>query len=176
MYALSAHREASSSISDPTTAVETMPASASELPKRRRVSATELQTHMARNPTAASLIAMSVLIANLTSTSATAEDTRLRDAGPDESDLRYFLKCSELANTQLLSFDEAKDCSGAFMRIKLFFVPGVGLDDFEGLSAHEKAAVDMVGYRRYVEWHAKNTAVVEALSVAPLSPSDAAKD
>ena len=63
---------------------------------------------------------------------------------------------------QLLSFDKAKSCTRAYMRIKLSFVPGVGFDDFDALSAQEKAAVNSFGYKRYLEWRLRNAAQVNA--------------
>jgi hypothetical protein len=76
---------------------------------------------------------------------------------------------------RLLSFDEAATCAGAYMRIKLSFLPGVGLDDFEGLPPQAKAAVNLDAYRRYLEWRLEKPAEVDDLTNAPLSSSTLAE-
>jgi hypothetical protein len=116
------------------------------------------------------------LVAMLAAAPATAQDSRLRYVGPDEADIRYIFECSELAKMHLLSFDDAADCTRAYMRIKLSFLPGVGFDDFAGLSPEEKAVVNTVGYQRFMEWRLINTAQVDALTTTPLSSSIFAED
>lgn len=176
MFAFSIHRGASILVSSRAAGVETLPGSVAELPKRRRSPAFCPETDLAENDAMTAPVVVSFLLAMLAAASASAEDSRLGHTGPDEADLRYFLECSELAKMHLLSFDEAESCSRAYMKIKLSFVPGVGLDDFDGLSPQEKAAINVVGYRRYVEWRLLNAARVDALTTAPLSSSVLAED
>lgn len=177
MFAFSIHRGVSSSVSSRAAAVATMLGSVSELPKRRRSPAFCPETDLAENGALTAPIVVSFfLLAMLAAASASAEDSRLGHTGPDEADLRYFLECSELAKMHLLSFDEAESCTRAYMKIKLSFVPGVGLDNFDGLSPQEKAAINVVGYRRYMEWRLQNAARVDALTTAPLSAAVFAED
>ncbi|WP_413718523.1 hypothetical protein [Silicimonas sp. MF1-12-2] len=112
----------------------------------------------------------------LAAASSAAQDARAEQPEPDEADLKYFFECSELAKMQLLSFDKAKSCTRAYMSIKLSFVPGVGFDDFDALSAQEKAAVNSFGYKRYLEWRLRNAAQVNALAATPRSSSVSAED
>lgn len=176
MFAFSIHRGVSSSASSRAAAVETLPGSVSELPKRRRSPAFCPETDLAENGALTAPIVVSFLLAMLAAASASAEDSRLGHTGPDEADLRCFLECSELAKMRVLSFDEAESCTRAYMKIKLSFVPGVGLDDFDGLSPQEKAAINVLGYRRYMEWRLQNAARVDALTTTPLSSSVFAED
>ena len=121
-------------------------------------------------------IVVTVLIAMLAPAPALAEDLRPGKTGPDDSDLRYYFECSELARIRPLSVGEAASCSRAYMKIKLFFVPGVGLDDFDGLSPQEKAAVNVFGYRRYMAWRMQEAAQVDALTATPPSCSGFVED
>ena len=125
----------------------------------------------------AGLIVICFLVAILTGGSATAEDSPSENAaGPDKADLVHFLECSETARMHVLSLEEAANCLRTYMRIKLSFVPGVNLDDFESLSPSERAAVNLVGYRRYMEWRSRNAAAVEALATVPEWSSVLAED
>jgi hypothetical protein len=56
-----------------------------------------------------------------------------------------------VATVRPLSFDEASSCSLVLTSIKLSFVYGVGPDDFDQLPPREKAAVNLVGDKRYME-------------------------
>jgi hypothetical protein len=95
--------------------------------------------------------------------SAAAEPIQPSTAGPDDVDLRKYRDCSEVAMKRLLSLDEATACARVFMKIKLSFVPGVGLQAYDRLPPKEKAAVNSSGYMRYMEWRAENAARIEAL-------------
>lgn len=176
MFAFSVHHGVSSPVSSLSAAVEALPGSISELPRRGRSPGIYPRTHPAGITAATGPIAISLLVAMLAAASATAQDSVRGNAGPDEADLRYFFECSQLAKMQLLNFDEAKSCTRAYMKIKLSFVPGVGLDDFDGLSPQEKAAVNVFGYRHYMEWRLQNAARVDALTTGPLSSSVFAED
>ena len=105
----------------------------------------------------------------LASPSAGADHAGAGPTRPDAADLRHHLDCASRARTRLLDLDEASACARAFMRIKLAFVPGIGLDDYDRLPPREKAAVNLAGYRRYVEWRAGNAAGLDALAKAPPS-------
>lgn len=152
-------------------AIEPLHGSAGVIPKRRRSYDGCPQTHPAGFRGAAGLVLVSVLLVAMAAASASADPSRPGDVRPDEADLRYYFDCSKVAATRLLSFEEATGCARTFMRIKLSFVPGVGLDDFDRLPPREKAAVNLVGYRRYMDWVSENAAEVEALRNAPLSSS-----
>ncbi len=115
------------------------------------------------------LVVITLLLVLLVAANSSADPSRPERVGPDEVDLRRHFDCSKLASTRLLSLDEATACSRAFMRIKLAFVPGVGLDDYDRLPPREKAAVNLVGYRRYLEWRSESSAEFEALMHAPPS-------
>ena len=157
-------------------AIELLPGSAGDIPKRRRSYDGCPQTHPAGFRGAAGLVIVSELLVALAATSASADPSRSGDVRPDEADLRYYFDCSKVAATRLLSFEEATGCARTFMRIKLSFVPGVGLDDFDRLPPREKAAVNLVGYRRYMDWVSENSAEVEALRNALLSSSTLAEN
>lgn len=121
-------------------------------------------------------IAISFLVAMLAATNAAAQDSRQRNAGPDEADLRLYFECSAVSKTRVLSFNEAQGCTRAYTRIKLSFVTGIGIDEFDALSSQEMAAVNRLGYKRYVEWRRQNAPQVDALSTTPLSSSKFAED
>lgn len=176
MFAFSMNRGASSQISSRRSAVETRPGLVSEPPRRRRSPIVCPRTPLAEIGAVTGYIAISVLLAMLAAVSATAEDSHRGLSGPDEADLRYFFECSELANQRLLSLDEAYVCGRVFMNIKLSFVPDVGLDDFDALSPEERAAVNIVGYRRYMEWRFQNAAMFDALEPSPPFSSVFAED
>jgi hypothetical protein len=95
--------------------------------------------------------------------SAVAEPVQPSTAGPDDADLRQYSDCSEAAMKRVLRLDEASACARVFMKIKLSFVRGVGLQAYDRLPPQEKAAVNLAGYRRYLEWRAENAARLEAL-------------
>lgn len=84
-------------------------------------------------------------------------------SGPDPTDLRTYLECSEASNVQLLGFNEAAFCSTVFMRIKLSFVPDIDLDTFNSLSPTEKTALDRHSYRLYLDWKEQHADEIDAL-------------
>lgn len=98
------------------------------------------------------------------------------DRGPSDEGLLLYFACSEVAIHRALSFDEATVCGAAFQRIKLSFVPGVEPSDYGALSPLERAAINRVGYERYLEWSAENAAGVEALRGKARSDLLAASD
>ncbi len=91
--------------------------------------------------------------------------------GPDPADLGLHLQCSEAAERRVLSFDEAAACSQAFLRIKLSFVPDVGIDRFQALPTEERAAINLVAYQRYRAWYHQNPAAIAAIRDAIPSTS-----
>ena len=93
------------------------------------------------------------------------------DLGPAEPDLREYLRCSQEAMQRLLDHDEAEACALAYTKVKLSFLPGVSLDDFNRLAPREKAAMNLVAYERYVRWSARNTAGVAGSGGAAISAS-----
>ncbi len=84
-------------------------------------------------------------------------------SGPDPTDLRTYLECSEASNVRLLGFDEAAFCSTVFLRIKLSFVPDIDLDTFNSLSPTEKSVVDRHSYRLYLDWKEQHADEIDAL-------------
>lgn len=94
---------------------------------------------------AAALFAVSTLGAN-------AETRALATPAPNATDLQIYAQCSAISLQRALSFDEGAACGRAFMRIKLAFVPDIGLAEFEQLDAGQKAAVNRLGYTRFRTW------------------------
>lgn len=99
----------------------------------------------------------------LTGSLAWAEPQARGAVGPADDDLTFYLACSEIATRRPLSFDEAAVCGQVFQRIKLSFVPGVRPADFEQLSPADRAAVNLDGYRRFLDWSAQHAGEIDAL-------------
>lgn len=156
------------------TAMDTLFRSTSDPQKLYQPSACGPPTHRARIGAMTGLFVISSLFVVLAAPSAVADPSGPGRIGPDEADLQFYFDCSEVASLRLLSFDEADVCSRVFMRIKLSFVPGVGLNDYDSLPPREKSAVNIVGYKLYLDWLSKNPVEVEFLKNAPLSPAFAA--
>lgn len=74
----------------------------------------------------------------------------------------YFL-CSEVAEIRVLPPAEAADCVDTYTDVKLSFVDGVDRDDYNALSAVERAQVNRKGYASYLAWMADNPALVDQL-------------
>ena len=148
--------------------LETPSDPASEHLKRRQSSDGCPQTQPAGFGAQTAIVIVTLLLVLLAAASSSADPSL---PGPDEADLRHHFDCSRTATVRLLRLDEATGCARAFMRIKLAFVPGVGLDDYERLPPRQKAAVNLVGYRRYLAWRSENSADLEALRQAPPSSS-----
>jgi len=74
----------------------------------------------------------------------------------------YFL-CSEAAEIRVLPHAEAAACVETYTDVKLSFVDGVDRDDYNALSASERAEVNRMGYAGYVAWRGENPALVEQL-------------
>lgn len=153
------------------TARQTRPRSASDLPERGQPTAGHPQAGPAGPGTVAGLVVIAFLLAMLAAPSQAADPAPPGPVGPDDADLRYVFDCSELARMRSLSFDEAAGCTRAFLRIKLSFVPGIDLGAYDRLPPSERAAVNLLGYRRYVEWRREHAAEVEAPRSAPPSSS-----
>lgn len=92
-----------------------------------------------------------------------AEPFRQEPEGPTESDLQFYFACSEVATQRVLSFEEATVCGKVFQRIKLSFMPGVDLTDFQELAPAERATVNRVAYSRYLDWSTQHAKEVEEL-------------
>ena len=121
---------------------------------------------VARAFAAAAGLAGVVMFGATASCAVAAEPPASVRATPDPADLGLYLECSEAAQRRALGFEEAAACSLAFLRIKLSFVPEVGLDRFQSLPPQEKAAINLVGYRRFKAWFDENPALIEAIRSA----------
>lgn len=108
-----------------------------------------------------SIFACTVMAA--TALFAAADSRATPPAEPSEADLRIHLTCSEIALHRLLTFEEARQCGRAFQRVKLSFVPGLDLAQYEALSAADRATVNLTGYRRYVDWSESNSGRIDTL-------------
>ncbi|MFV1602330.1 MULTISPECIES: hypothetical protein [unclassified Phaeobacter] len=74
----------------------------------------------------------------------------------------YFL-CSEAAELQVLPQAEAAACVDTYTDVKLSFVDGLDRDDYDALSAAERAVVNQEGYAAYLAWRDDNPALVDRL-------------
>lgn len=74
----------------------------------------------------------------------------------------YFL-CSEAAEVTVLPPAEAAACVDTYTEVKLSFVDGVDRDDYDALSASERAEVNRMGYAGYVAWRDQNATLVDQL-------------
>ncbi|MEM9844519.1 MAG: hypothetical protein AAF965_06940 [Pseudomonadota bacterium] len=64
--------------------------------------------------------------------------------------------CADLAIERPLTVSEAQYCGAVYQQVKLAFVPGVTSEDFVELSAAERHAVSMSGYRAFYTWRTEN--------------------
>lgn len=71
-----------------------------------------------------------------------------------------YLMCSEAAETRLLDRSEIETCTSLYMEVKLGFVPDVGVEEYESMSAAERAEINQQGYAGYVAWRASNPELV----------------
>ena len=106
-------------------------------------------------------------VAGLAALPAAADPKPHPDVRPAAADLRDHLACAQEAARRVLGFDEARVCATAYMRVKLAFVPGLELDDFERLPPEDRAAINRLAYARYVAWRAANPAETAAIADAP---------
>lgn len=74
----------------------------------------------------------------------------------------YFL-CSEAAEVTVLPPAEAAACVETYTDVKLSFVDGMDRDDYDALSASERAEVNRMGYAGYVAWRAENPALLDQM-------------
>lgn len=71
--------------------------------------------------------------------------------------------CADLTETQRPTLSEVEHCQAIYDDIKLAFVPGVSPDNYAGLSAEEKAAVNSAGFHAFSEWRERNADTVSHL-------------
>lgn len=74
-----------------------------------------------------------------------------------------YLMCSETAEMRLLDRVEVETCTSLYMEVKLGFVPDVGVEEYEDMSAAERADINQQGYAGYVAWRAANPYLVEEM-------------
>lgn len=102
----------------------------------------------------------------------------------------YFL-CSEAAEVRVLSPSEAEACIATYQNVKLSFL-NIGIDEFELMSATERAVVNQRGYAAYVVWRSANQDLVNQMEAdaysavrldsdnrtagMPVGPSNSAQD
>lgn len=113
-----------------------------------------MQTRARRIGVAAFLLALG--LGALPMPWAAADPHRFETIGPDSADLRFYLVCARLSDERLLSFGEAATCSQVFMRIKLSFLPGVTLEEFQHMPPKTKSAANIEGYLKYRAWLLQN--------------------
>ena len=70
----------------------------------------------------------------------------------------YFL-CSEAAEVRVLSHAEVETCTATYRQVKLSFVE-LRTEEFEAMSATERAEVNRQGYAAYVDWRATHPELV----------------
>ena len=108
-------------------------------------------------------VSTGLLLISLGATPAMAEPTGDPGSRPDRDDLRFYVFCSDLAMQRPLAFEEAATCEQAYDRVKLSFVPGVSFEDFKALPTRDRAAVNLVGYKRFRDWYDANSAFIEEI-------------
>lgn len=76
---------------------------------------------------------------------------------PDKRLLAIHQECSQAAEERLLSMAKAANCSKNYLRLKLSFLPDVGVDDFESLSPIEKRKIQKRAYSAFRAWKEGST-------------------
>lgn len=71
-----------------------------------------------------------------------------------------YLMCSEAAEVRVLDRTEIETCTTIYMDVKLGFVPEVSADEYNQMSAVERANVNQQGYAGYVAWRTSNPDLV----------------
>ena len=74
----------------------------------------------------------------------------------------YYL-CDATANARPMSPAEWQACNASYHALKLHFIEGVTPEDYDRLSAGERAAVAAAGYAAFKAWEAANPVTVRAL-------------
>ena len=74
-----------------------------------------------------------------------------------------YLMCSEAAETRLLDRAEVEACTSLYMEVNLGFVPDVGVEEYDNMSATERAEINQQGYDGYVAWRVANPELVEQM-------------
>ncbi|WP_216665242.1 hypothetical protein [Pseudoruegeria sp. HB172150] len=92
-----------------------------------------------------------------------SEANEMNAPGPSETELLSYFVCSDMAEAGLLPRDIAAACSITYLKVKLSFLPGVGLDDYLAIDAASRAQVSRAGYDALRDWYRQNPARVDAL-------------
>lgn len=79
----------------------------------------------------------------------------------------YFL-CSEAAEVRVLERIETEACISKYQNVKLSFLK-IGIDEFELMSATERAVVNQQGYAAYVAWRPANQDLVNQMEADAFS-------
>jgi PIN domain nuclease of toxin-antitoxin system len=104
-----------------------------------------------------------IAIATASSIPAQAQDITPDREGTEMTGLQAHFQCNEMATVRMLTFDEAIACGHAFLKVKLSFLPGLGLGDYARLPVAERASANRLGYERYLAWSDANPDRVRAL-------------
>ncbi|WP_375690931.1 hypothetical protein [Pseudooceanicola sp. LIPI14-2-Ac024] len=105
-----------------------------------------------------------ILMATLTTLTLTPPAGRAQDAAvPDHADLHHYTLCEAIAAVRFLTQAEASHCAAAYTRVKLAFVPGVGIEDLPHLTPGERDLVNRDGYARFRAWRDSNVDLVDAV-------------
>lgn len=94
-------------------------------------------------------LAIAVSAASLLPFTAIAEDA---PAQPDFDLLTRYEACSSIAAERGLPPNEARECAGSYMLLKLSFLPEINLEDFNALKPAERHTVNQDAYAAYRAW------------------------
>ncbi|WP_299735363.1 hypothetical protein [uncultured Roseobacter sp.] len=76
-----------------------------------------------------------------------------------------YLMCSEAAEVRVLDSSEIEHCTSIYTEVKLGFVPEVSLDEYQIMSAAQRAEVNQRGYAGFLAWRSSNAGPVTELDV-----------
>lgn len=71
---------------------------------------------------------------------------------PDKEFLAIHQECSQAAEKRLLSMAKAENCSKNYLRLKLSFLPDIGVEEFESLSPIERRKIQNRAYSAFRAW------------------------
>lgn len=71
--------------------------------------------------------------------------------------------CTETAIHRPLTEDEVHGCAAVYQEVKLAFVPGVSVTDYQGLNLRERMAVSKAGFLAFLAWREDNPETVRHL-------------
>ncbi len=89
--------------------------------------------------------------------------------GPDMDDLRTYLLCEELSQSQVLMSYVSADCVAARQKVKLAFVPNIDSTRFQGLDPDIQKEIDGCGRDHFQEWSARNADFLATLKAQVLA-------